>query len=220
MKNLLLIAIVLLGLTSYGQAPFQGKIIYSLEIIGDDAADQDLPDEVAAYYKDGKMRFDVIANKFNFHIVTNEEKQDAAFMMELKEDFTMKMAFRTSKDKLKKEFDVDEAPKTRYTSERKKIAGYTCRKVIIDTEDGKAYAFVTEQLNAQNLNWLFDESINGTMMEFIVLDEDSNDGIILRAKEVQKMKIPDVEFEIPSDYMVVSDDGLKNMFGEEGMFSK
>lgn len=218
MKNLLLIAILLLGLTSYAQAPFQGKITYSLEIIGDDTTGEDLPDEVAAYYKDGKMRFDVIADKFNFHIVTNEEKQDAAFMIELKEDFVMKMAFRTSKDQLKKEFDIDEIPKTRYTNERKKIAGYNCKKIIIDTDDGKAYAYVTEQLNAQNLNWIFDENIEGTMMEFIVLDNDSNEGIIIRAKEVQKMNIPDVEFEIPSDYMVISEDGLKNMFGEDGIF--
>lgn len=220
MKNLILITILFFGLTSYAQAPFQGKITYSLEIRGnhDMGEGQDLPDEVVAYYKDGKMRFDIIAKKFNFHIITNEAKQDAAFMMELKEDFIMKMAFRTSKDKLQEEFDIDEAPKTRYTKERKKIAGYTCNKIIIETEDGEAYAYVTEQLNAQNLNWLFDKEVKGTMMEFIVREGDSNDGIILRATNVQKMNISDIEFEIPSDYMVVSEDGLKNMFGEDGMF--
>jgi hypothetical protein len=220
MKNLILITVLFIGLTSYAQAPFQGKITYSLEIRGDHdmEEEQDLPDEVVAYYKDGKMRFDVIAKKFNFHIITNEAEQDAAFMMELKDEFTMKMAIKTSKGKLQKEFDIDEAPKTHYTKERKKIAGYTCKKIIIETEDGEAYAYVTEQLNAQNLNWLFDEEVKGTMMEFVVREGDSNDGIILRAINVQKMTIADIEFEIPSDYMVVSEDGLNTMFGEDGMF--
>lgn len=220
MKNLLFFTALFFGLTSYAQAPFQGKINYSFEIRGDNSMneEQDLPSEVVAYYKDGKMRFDVMTKEFNFHIITNEGRQDATFMMEIKGDFTMKMAFKTSKDNLQKEFDIDEAPNTRYTKEHKKIAGYTCKKIIIETEDGEAYAYVTEQLNAQNLNWLFDEEVKGTMMEFIIRDKDSNDGIMLRALDVQKMTISDDEFEIPSDYMVVSEDGLKDIFGENGMF--
>lgn len=220
MKKLLIIMALTLGLTSYGQAPFEGKITYSLEVRGDAPEEdkQDLPEEIVAYFKDGKMRLDVIAPKFNFHIITNEADKNATFMIELKDEITLKMAIRTNTNELKKEFDVDETPKTRYTRETKKIAGYKCKKVVIDTEDGEAYAYVSEDLNAQNLNWLFDESIKGTMLEFILADKDRTEGIILQAREVRKMSISDVEFNVPSDYMVVSTDGLKNMFGEDGLF--
>lgn len=220
MKNLAIIIALIFTLSSYAKAPFQGKITYNLEIRGDVSNEdkQDLPEEVAAYYKDGKMRFDIIADKFNFHIVTNMDEQNATFMMELKEEISLKMAFKTSKNELQKEFEVDSDINSRYTNGRKTIAGYQCKKVILDSEDGEAYAYVTDDLNAQNLNWIFDDEIQGTIMELVLIDDEKNEGIILRATDVRKMNIPDAEFEVPSDYMVITQDGLKGMFGEDGIF--
>ena len=220
MKNLFLIIALTLSLTSYAQAPFQGKITYDLAINNASTIEeqQKLPKEVVAFYKEGKMRFDIIASDFNFHIITNESNEEATFMMEIKGDFTMKMAFRTNKNRIKDEFDIDETPKIRSSRERKNIAGYTCKKLIIDNNDGEAYAYISEKLNAQNLNWLLDEDINGTLMEFTLRNREDNSGIILRAREVQKMNVSDTEFNIPSDYMVISEEGLKNMFGDKGLF--
>lgn len=220
MKNTLLLLSLILSLTSYAKAPFQGKITYSLDFDGEEANEKqkDLPNEVVAYYKDGKMRFDIITSKFDFHIITNEANQEATLMMELKDQIILKMAFKTNRDKLKKEFDINEIPNTRQTLERKNIAGYLCKKVVIDTKEGEIYAYLTEELNAQNLNWLFDKNLNGTLMEFTLRDNDSNSGMVLRAKEVQTTTVFDAEFEIPADYMVVSEEGLKSMFGEDGMF--
>lgn len=219
MKNFLLIIGLIVSLSSYAQASFQGKISYNLTLRGDVDVDDknELPDEIVAYYKDGKMRLDMIADKFNFHIITNMNEQNATFMMELKEEITLKMAFKTSKNELKQEFEVDNDINTRYTKERKTIAGYRCKKVILDSKDGEAYAYVTEDLNAENLNWVFDETIRGTIMELVILDE-KREGIILKAKEVRKMNIPDAEFTVPSDYMVITQDGLKGLFGEDGLF--
>ena len=220
MKNLLLIFILTLSLSTYAQAPFEGKITYSLDVRGERAQQekQDLPKEVVAIFKDGKMRFDVITPKLNFHIITIESSHDATFMIELKDEITLKMALKTSTNELKKEFDIDETPKTHFTRERKTIAGYKCKKVVIDSEDGEIYAYVSEDLNAQNLNWLLDENITGTMLEFILVNKERSEGIILQAREVRKMNISDNEFNVPSDYMVISTDGLKNMFGEDGIF--
>ncbi len=210
--TMITLCLAMVSLLTTAQKPFEGIITYGISSTKTNTeAQNELPSEIITTYKGGKMNLNVNANKFGFTVITNKDRQESTFIIEIKEGIIMKMALKTTKDDLKAEFDVDNTPDIRYTNQRKRIAGYACRKVILDTDDGSAYAYVTEDINANGINWLFDNKLHGTIME-LHLDEDEGSTTIY-AKAVRKMTISDSEFEIPADCMMISSEDAKNMIG-------
>ncbi len=89
-----------------------------------------------------------------------------------------------------------------FTDETKIIAGYSCKKAIVQCPDhakGKIDVFYTEQINILNPNQNnpFRE-IKGTLMEFQVLLNGMN--MKIKAIEVKSMTVDNEVFEIPEGY--------------------
>lgn len=220
MKKILLIPALFLCIIIQAQTPFEGKITYNITINGDISQNekQNLPQEVTALFKDKKMRLNISTDKLDFHIIATEENEEAFFLMELKEDFPMKMAIKVTKSKLKEELNIDSPCSLNYTHQKKNIAGYQCKKVSATIDDGEYYAFVTESINAQGINWLFNEELKGTMLELVIRNKNNTEGLILKATAVNQTTIADTKFEIPADYMIISEEALKDMFDSDTTF--
>ena len=100
------------------------------------------------------------------------------------------------------------------TSEKKEIAGYTCKKVIATMADDPSVKFdvyYTEELNINtpNAHTPYDK-INGMLMQYRL----KKFGLELEftAKGVEKEKIANEEFELPAYYKVISKQEMDEFF--------
>ncbi len=100
------------------------------------------------------------------------------------------------------------------TSEKKEIAGYTCKKAIATMADDPSVKFdvyYTEELNISNPNAHTPyDKINGMLMQYRL----KKFGLELEftAKGVEKEKIANEEFELPAYYKVISKQEMDEFF--------
>lgn len=103
------------------------------------------------------------------------------------------------------------------TNETKNIAGYTCKKAIVTTnEDGvktTLTVWFTEELGGKEVN--FDnplyKDINGVLLEFSIITPQIT--MKLSATAVERKTVAAKDFEIPSDYTLTTQEELKSKFG-------
>jgi hypothetical protein len=103
------------------------------------------------------------------------------------------------------------------TNETKNIAGYTCKKAIVTTdEDGVKTTFevwFTDEIGGKDAN--FDnpvyKDINGVMLEFTSKTPQAN--MKFTATSVEKKAVSPKDFEIPADYTLTTQAELKSKFG-------
>jgi len=103
------------------------------------------------------------------------------------------------------------------TNETKNIAGYTCKKAIVTSdEDGVKSTFevwFTDELGGKDAN--FDDplykDINGVMLEFIIKNPQFS--MKLSTTSVEKKAVSAKDFEIPADYTLTTKEELKSKFG-------
>lgn len=100
------------------------------------------------------------------------------------------------------------------TSEKKEIAGYTCKKVVatmVDDPSNKFDVYYTEELNINNPNAHTPYSqLNGMLMQYRL----KKFGLEMEftAKGVEKEKIANEEFELPAYYKVISKQEMDEFF--------
>jgi GLPGLI family protein len=103
------------------------------------------------------------------------------------------------------------------TNETKNIAGYTCKKAIVTTdEDGVKTIFetwFTDELGGKDAN--FDnpvyQEIPGVLLEFIIKTPQAN--MKLSATSIEKKSVSAKDFDIPADYTLTTQEELKSKFG-------
>ena len=102
--------------------------------------------------------------------------------------------------------------------ETKEIAGYECKKAVINVEsdDGTKTSFIvyyTNELGGSALNFdnpMFKE-IDGVLMEFEM--EQGPMTMKLEAVSVKKENVPDSDFVVPDGYQELTKEQMQNMFG-------
>jgi GLPGLI family protein len=116
--------------------------------------------------------------------------------------------------------EEDENPykdaKVTITEDTKTIAGYKCKKAIIepkDSKDGKLELYFTKELgsNARNASGPF-KQIEGAVLEYGIKQQGMD--MKFSASTVSKEKVPDTKFNIPEGYTFMSrKDFMKSMGG-------
>jgi GLPGLI family protein len=98
--------------------------------------------------------------------------------------------------------------------ETKLIAGYKCKKAVISFDDNSHPpfdVFYTDEIELEKPNWSNEyNEIDGVLMEYQL----KRYGLELRftARRVAKANIEDSEFETPSDYKIISQKELEELF--------
>ena len=126
---------------------------------------------------------------------------------------------KTSQD-IEKEIAKEPVAKVNVTNETKVIAGYTCKKAIVTTEqDGEKTTYevyFTTEIGGKGAN--FDnplyKDIDGVMMEFLMKTPQFT--MKFSASTVEKKSVASKDFEIPADYKLTTEEELKTKFGGGG----
>ena len=156
-------------------------------------------------------------------ILGNNTQKEITVLMDM---MGQKFAIKQNEDDLKKKEDemkkggMAPAFKIIETKETKMIAGYQCKKAIIeDTVDGKIEQFVcyyTEELPKMSNstdNSAFSE-IKGFLMEYSF----NKAGLKMRiiAKNIKSETVADKLFTVPPDYKVMTQEEISEMMSGNG----
>jgi GLPGLI family protein len=194
--------------------PFSGVITYEITYPGselDPATAGQLPTAMTIYVSPEKRKQTMTTSMMTQStIVDNKEKK----MVMLLDVMGQKMAIRSSQEEISKKIEEKGKPKIKVTEETKEIAGYKCRKAEVTADDSETpgiYWF-TDEINGDYSNWEqgMDE-IKGMLMEYQVTT--NNITMKMTAKTIEKKKVKDTEFMVPSDYKEMTADELKKLMG-------
>lgn len=192
---------------------FEGKVVFGIDYkkLPQPGMESMLPKESVTYVKgklsrtetDGAMGMKTV-------VIVNGATETATTLMDM---LGQKYAIETNtKEEAAKNKKTDNS-KVTVTDETKMIAGYKCKKAIIETEDGKMNVWFTNDfrmVNSQTKDGPF-AKIDGTPLDF----EINQQGMIMHmfAKEITKTPVSDAKFEIPADYKKTTQEELKKAFG-------
>ncbi len=214
-KSILNIAgMLLLSMAMHAQVANEGMITYSME-------PQGIPEEQAAmmkgmenkfYFKNGKVRSEV-TTAFGTTIIVKDEKDNVTTLMDM---MGQKSYLKTdAKSKSSKVESPD--PQITYTEEKKTIAGYECKKAVVETKDenGKTESHVvwyTEKLpyvsSGGKRNPVNFKGLKGAPMEFE--KKFGNMTMKIIATSVSLAEVPDSKFKVSTEgYTQVSEEDIK-----------
>ncbi|MHB8258962.1 MAG: hypothetical protein ACYDCN_09650 [Bacteroidia bacterium] len=216
MKKILLSVVAVAGMfTAQAQIIKEGTVTYSVTVDG-------MPPEQAAMmkgmelsvsFKDKKSRVD-----FSMTMGTTITVSDDDGSLTLMDMMGMKNYMKMTKADIEKESKKNPEPKITYTEEKKTIAGYECKKAVIDMKDQKGE---TQKANVWYCEKLISNSaigkgqfkgLKGAPLEF-----DSNQGPMkmkMTATKVSLSPVPDSQFKLSTEgYTEMKAEDLKKMQG-------
>lgn len=200
--------------------PFEGKIVFSIEFPGmdDPQTKAMLPTEAVSYFKNNKSRMEMtMMMGMTNTTISDAEAGTAVVLMDM---MGQKYAVSTDKAASEKENkEMESKAKVTVTNETKMIAGYKCKKAIVEfpseknpKETSKMTVWFTKDIELSKGYVKGPMSkIDGSVLEFSM-----NEGpmsMVLSAKEVVKTKVSDDKFIVPAGYKKVTQDELKQMMG-------
>jgi len=137
MKKLILSMIALAGMMASQAQVKEGSITYSVNFEG-------LPAEYASMMKGSEMKVSFKDKKSRAEFITpmssNTTFSDDNGSITLIEAMGEKSFYKMSKADMEKENKKNPDPKITYTDEKKTIAGYECKKAVIETKNEKGEA--------------------------------------------------------------------------------
>ena len=216
---LLILLAISASFTSNAQKGFVGHVLYQIDYdgLGENAAMKSmLPSEMTLTLKDNKSRSELKTGMGNQITIFNKESKTVVNLLDI---MGQKVAIKKSVGEVELERAKYSDLKVTISDETKNIAGYDCKKALIEVnaEDFGGLTtftvFYTEELGNLGINYsdpLFNK-INGVMLQY----EISTRGLLMKfsASEVKAEDVPDNAFAIPSDYKEMTQDELKKMFG-------
>jgi len=218
MKQLILTMVILTAITfslaaqKGKSSAFEGSISYNIEYLTelDAATKAQAPSEIIQFYKGNKVRIEQITPMGKVVVIADSDSKEQIVLLDL---MGQKMALKTSKEETLEAMSDMTKPTINETSETKKIAGYTCKKIEVVFESSTETFWTTEEIEVNDPNWNQPWSnIKGLLMEYSQTQNDITSKIV--AKEVKKSKVKDNMFAIPSDYQVMSMQEFRSMFGQ------
>ena len=203
----------------YGQVK-EGFVNYSIEFEG-------LPAEQAAmmkgmemknYFKNGKSRMDQ-SMAFGTTTTITDEKGNSTIISEMMgaKKYAVMSALDIEKKSKKKK---SEDPKITYSNETKNIAGYDCKKAVMEmkTEDGQSSnseVWYCEQLDFPKTGRNQDQfkGLKGTPLEFS-MNLPQGFKMVMKATEVSTSPVSNSKFEFDLDgYTKMSPEEMSQMGG-------
>jgi hypothetical protein len=198
---------------------FTGIIVYNISYENTDMDPQMqamMPKTMKMKVKGDKSRIEMSMGMGNTVVVFNGAEKTGFTLMDM---MGQKLAMEMDQSDIDK--SIEEAPdvEIEVTNETKEIAGYTCKKAIVksneeSSENVDLVVYFTEELGSGMLNFnnnpVF-KDIKGVMMEYSI--EENEMSMVFTAVSVTKKKIADDEFVIPEGYNKMSMSEFENMFG-------
>ena len=196
--------------------PFEGVITFKITYPDSKFSESQLamfPKVLTVSIKGSKSRTDFAMSGMNtIEITDHTEKTSVALINMMGQKYAIK---QTSED-IQKEMSKEPVGKVELTNETKAIAGYTCKKAIVTTEeDGEKITYdvwFTNELGSREIN--FDnpiyKDIDGLLMEFSMKTEQFS--MKFTVSSVEKKSVAAKEFEIPADYKLTTKEELKSKF--------
>lgn len=213
-KLLVLAGIAITNFT-FAQVPFEGSVVYSMEIEGMemDPTTQSMLGtmETKIFVKGDKSRTEISMAMSKNITIADYKKKTATFLMDV---MGMKYAIKVGPEDMAKEEEASKDIKIIYLDETKEIAGYKCKKAqITNKENITITVFYTEEIKGNSPDSRF-KGLNGFPMEY----EMNQNGMkmLITANEVRKEKVDDKIFEIPEGYKETTKEELQKMFGGPG----
>lgn len=196
---------------------FEGKIVYRINIKGDFSPQEKmmLPSEAKLYSKGDYSRMEMsLGLGMSTTTISNLKTGDATSLMNI---LGSKYAIESkgvdeNRDEYIKNANLE------VTKEIKSIAGYTCKKAIVNYTDPQTKTITemevwfTKELNFNNdfVKGPF-QKIDGAMLEFNLLQQGLN--MNFQATLVSLEKVSDEQFEVPDGYKKTTQEELMKMMG-------
>lgn len=219
MKLKLTIGIAMLLLTSAITANAQGKgdafrgvITYNVTYPNSNMDESQLaamPKIMKVMLNGNKTRAEVTSGGINQILLTDSDAKTTFILADL---HGSKMAIKANTAS-----KVNKEPIVEPTNETKEIAGYVCKKANIHYGDErtKANPIVVYYTNEIGNNKLFYDNeyrnLDGIPLEFNYKYQGMN--MLLTAVKIEKSKVSNREFEVPSDYKVTTPEEVRKMYG-------
>ncbi len=217
-KILLSAALVLTSIVTANAQAKEGSITYAMTIEG-------LPEEQAAmmkgmetkvYYKNGKSRAET-SMAFGTTTVFTDEKGNSTTLTDMA---GQKFFVKQNADDAKKEESKNADPKITYTNDKKTIAGYECKKAVVELKDESGTVNNTDVWYSEKIPYI--SSSGGGKAQFkglkgAPLEFEMNQGpmkIKISATEVSMTAVPDSKFVISTEgFTEMKPEDLKKMRG-------
>ncbi|MBA3898646.1 MAG: hypothetical protein H0X62_00300 [Bacteroidetes bacterium] len=215
MKNkktaLLLLLLLAIPFFSIAQKPFQGEIIYKINIdmVGLDASSKEQMSKLqqVVFIKGSKSRIDI-----DFGMAKSISIADAKVdeMVVLTEIMGQKMKIIMDKEMLKAQDNMSSSYTTKLLKETKMIAGYLCQKVEITAPHlpEPAYVYYTSEIKGPKYSSQH-HFLDGFPLEYSTFANGSL--ITYTAISVSRQKVKKKTFKIPSGYTETSLNTLQKM---------
>lgn len=214
----LLCALILSSLTALaGGKPFEGVITYKITYPDSKFSESQMamfPKVLTVSVKGSKSKTDMQMSGMNTTTITDYEEKTSVSLINM---MGQKYAIKQTPEEIAKEMSAEGTTTVELTEETKVIAGYTCKKAVINVNDDGVKttyeAFYTSELGSKlaNFNNPLYKDIDGALLEFSMKNREVS--MKFTATAVEKKSFPAKDFEIPSDYTLTTQDELKSKFG-------
>lgn len=137
MKKLFLSVFTLTAMFAAQAQIKEGAVTYSVNFEGmpPEQAGMMKGTEMKTFFKENKFRWELSNAFFNTVTVSDENSSTT-----LSESMGQKTFYKLKKEDIEKESKKHPEPKITYTEEKKTIAGYECKKAIVETKTEKGEA--------------------------------------------------------------------------------
>lgn len=195
---------------------FEGKIVYSISYPKLDNPEMAamLPKESVMYIKGDWIRVEANSGMGIKNVtLSNSKDKKTTVLMDM---LGQKFALTADPDEDEDADNPYKDAKVTITDETKTIAGYKCKKAIIEPKDdkeGKLELYFTKELgsNARNASGPF-KQIEGAVLEYGIKQQGME--MKFAATTISKENVPDTKFKIPEGYTSMSrKEFMKSMGG-------
>ncbi|MBM3403844.1 MAG: hypothetical protein FJY10_03010 [Bacteroidetes bacterium] len=200
--------------------PFEGVITYKISYPGLDLpAEQQgmLPKLLIVKIKGTKSRSEINTPMGDQIEITDYVAKTKVGLIDV---MGQKYAVKTNKEAIEKEMKEQGTATVQLTNETKEIAGYVCKKALINiNEDGvesTMTVYYTSEIGNKEANFdnAYFKDIDGALLEFQM--KSPQFAMEFTATTVEKKTISSNEFVIPEGYKITTEEELKELFGGMG----
>jgi hypothetical protein len=224
-KSALWVSLVLISVTVSAQKMTEGEIVYKMKMEGGQFDNPMLKSSMAnslmtLKFKNQKsvMETNMAGGMMKMRLINNSETQEGIMLMDA---MGKKIAMKVDP---KKEGNKEDKKRTIevFKNETKKIAGYSCHKVICKTNEATVELYVTKEIKVpakanSNFGGVDMESIDGFPMETILHQEEAT--VTTTVTEINRTPQNDEQFSlvIPEGYEIKTSEELGGLKGLGGM---
>ncbi|MDP1624092.1 MAG: DUF4412 domain-containing protein [Bacteroidales bacterium] len=197
--------------------PFEGVITYKITYPDSKFSESQMamfPKVLTVSIKGTKSRTDLSMGGMSTVEITDYNEKTSVSLVNM---MGQKYAIKQTTVEIESKMAEEGTTTVEYSEETKVIAGYTCKKVVVTSNnDGVKNTFeawYTNEIGSKLANFsnpLY-KDIDGALLEFLMKNQEVT--MKFTATSVEKKSIQSKDFEIPSDYTITTQDELKSKFG-------